>query len=458
MRKLFGTDGVRGKANIYPITPEMALKLGKAAAKVLLGSKEKNGKKPLILIGKDTRISGYMLEYALTAGITSMGADVLLVGPMPTPAISHLTKSFAADFGIMISASHNPYYDNGIKFFDNNGFKLSDEIEEQIEKIVLEEKFENGHISGELIGRAKRIDDAKGRYVEFAKASINNNSLKGIKIVLDCANGASYDVTPHIFRELGAEVVVINNAPDGLNINLNCGSLYPEQLKQRVKQEKADIGIALDGDADRVIFVDEKGNEVDGDQIMSVCSLDLFSQNKLRNKTLVATVMSNIGLDIAMKKIGIKVVRTDVGDRNVIDEMRKRNYNFGGEQSGHLIFLDYTTTGDGTIAALQVLNILKKSNKKLSQLATLMEKIPQYILNVEVKEKIPRVRNKIKEIEKKLKHKGRILVRYSGTQNLARIMIEGPNMEEIKKYAQALENEIKKAMKKSNKIKNKEQK
>ena len=453
MRKLFGTDGVRGKANIYPMIPEMALKLGKAAAKVLLNNKEiKPEKRPKILIGKDTRVSGYMIEYALTAGITSMGADVLLVGPMPTPAIAHLTKSFAADFGIMISASHNPYYDNGIKFFDNNGFKLPDEIEEQIEKIALEEKFENNHITGELIGRAKRIDDAKGRYIEFAKASINNNSLKGIKMVLDCANGASYDVTPHIFRELGAEVIVINNSPNGLNINLNCGSLHPEQLKQKVKQEKADIGIALDGDADRVIFVDEKGNDINGDQIMSICALDLFSRNKLKNKTIVATVMSNIGLDIAMKKIGIKVVRTDVGDRYVIDEMRKHNYNFGGEQSGHLIFSDYTTTGDGTIAALQVLNIMKKSNRKLSELVKIMEKLPQYTLNVEVTKKIPfdelpNIKNKLKNIEKSLKNKGRILLRYSGTQNLVRIMIEGPNLKEIKKYAHELESEIRKSIK-----------
>jgi phosphoglucosamine mutase len=453
MRKLFGTDGVRGKANIYPITPEMVLKLGKAAAKVLLNNKEKNnGKRPLILIGKDTRVSGYMIEYALTAGITSMGADVLLVGPMPTPAIAHLTKSFAADFGIMISASHNPYHDNGIKFFDNNGFKLNDEIEEQIEYLALEEKFDNSHIIGELIGRAKRIDDAKGRYIEFAKASINNTSLKGIKIVLDCANGASYDVTPHIFRELGAEVIVLNNNPDGLNINHDCGSLHPEQLKKNVKEEKADIGIALDGDADRVIFADEKGNEVDGDQIMCICALDMFSQNKLRNKTLVATVMSNIGLVIAMKKIGIKVIRTDVGDRYVIDEMRKHNYNFGGEQSGHLIFSDFTSTGDGTIAALQVLSIMKKSNKKISELVNIMEKSPQYLLNVEVREKksfddFSNVKKKVKEIEKSLKNKGRLLLRYSGTQNIARIMIEGPKLEQIKKYAHDLEKEIKKSLK-----------
>jgi len=310
MRKLFGTDGVRGIANIHPITADIALKLGKAAALVLGNDK----KKPTILIGKDTRLSGYMLEYALTSGITSMGADVLLVGPMPTPAIAHLTKSFAADAGIMISASHNPAEHNGIKFFDKNGYKLPDDIEEKIEKLVFSNNFNHEHIIADKIGKANRIDDASGRYIEFAKASVSNNSLKGIKIVVDCANGASYEVTPSIFRELGADVITIHDKPDGLNINKDCGSLHPEKLKEAVKKEKADIGIALDGDADRVIFVDENGEEIDGDQIIALCALELKKENKLNKDTVVVTVMNNIGLDIFMKENNIKVIRTQVGD------------------------------------------------------------------------------------------------------------------------------------------------
>ncbi len=444
MKKLFGTDGVRGKANIYPMNAETALKLGKASAAVFMNGKKRHK----IVIGKDTRISCYMIENALTSGILSMGVDVLLVGPMPTPAISHLTKSFGADAGIVISASHNPADDNGIKLFDKDGFKLSDETEKKIEELAFSEiKVE--HITGELLGRAKRIDDAQGRYIEFAKNSIDNLSLKGLKIVLDCANGAAYKVSPLIFEELGAQVITINNNPNGLNINDECGALYPEQMKKFVIQYEADIGIALDGDADRVIMVDENANEIDGDQIMALCALNLIRDKKLKNNTIVVTDYSNLGLDKAIKNANGNVVRVRNGDRYVVEEMRKYNYNLGGEQSGHIIFLDYTTTGDGTISALQVLRIMKKTGKKLSELARCMKKLPQLMVNVNVKkkidfEKMPKVMEKINKAKKKLKNNGRIIVRYSGTQNIARIMVEGINEKEIRKYTKEIADEIKK--------------
>ncbi|MBU4492889.1 MAG: phosphoglucosamine mutase, partial [Nanoarchaeota archaeon] len=394
MKKLFGTDGVRGKANIYPMNAETALKLGKAAAAVFMNKKKRHK----IVIGKDTRISCYMIENALTSGILSMGVDVLLVGPMPTPAIAHLTKSFGADAGIVISASHNPAEDNGIKFFDKDGFKLSDEIEEKIEKLVFSD-MNVDHITGSLVGRAKRIDDAQGRYIEFAKNSIDNLSLKGLKIILDCANGAAYKVSPLIFEELGAQVITINNSPNGLNINDKCGALYPEQMKKFVIQYDADIGIALDGDADRVIMVDENANDVDGDKIMAFCALDMIRDKKLKDNTIVVTDYSNLGLDKAIKDADGKVIRVMNGDRYVVEEMRKYNYNLGGEQSGHIIFLDYTTTGDGTISALQVLRIMKKTGKKLSELARCITKFPQVMVNVNVKkridfEKMPKVMEK----------------------------------------------------------------
>ena len=444
MKKLFGTDGVRGKANIYPMNAETALKLGKAAAAVFMNGKKRHK----IVIGKDTRISCYMIENALTSRILSMGVDVLLVGPMPTPAIAHLTKSFAADAGIVISASHNPAEDNGIKFFDSNGFKLSDEIEEKIEKIAFSE-IKTDHIIGELVGRAKRIDDAQGRYIEFAKSSVDNISLKGIKIVLDCANGAAYKVSPLIFEELGAQVVTINNTPNGLNINDHCGALYPEQMKKFVVQYGADIGIALDGDADRVIMVDENANDVDGDQIMALCALNLIRDKKLKDNTIIVTEYSNLGLDKAIKNANGKVIRVMNGDRYVVEEMRKHKYNFGGEQSGHIVFLDYTTTGDGTISALQVLRIMKKTGKKLSELAKCITKFPQLMVNVKVRkkidfEKMPRVMEKINKAKEKLKNNGRVIVRYSGTQNLARIMAEGINKKEIRRYAKEIADEIKK--------------
>jgi phosphoglucosamine mutase len=446
MRKLFGTDGIRGKSNIFPMTADLALKLGQAAAVVFKRHTNKD-RDVKVVIGKDTRKSGYIFEYALTAGLCSMGVDVHLVGPMPTPAISHLTKSFAADFGVVISASHNPADDNGIKFFDREGFKLPDEFEEEIEGIM-ESGIDTSSITGIAVGRAIRIDDAAGRYIEYTKNSIKNMSLAGLRIVLDCANGAAYKVAPPIFRELGADVIVMNNSPNGLNINKDCGSLHPEVIKQAVKASKADIGIALDGDADRVIMVDESGNDVDGDHIIAMCATDMKRRGKLNQDTVVVTVMTNIGFDIAMKKAGIKVIKAQVGDRYVVDEMRKGNYTLGGEQSGHIIFFSRSTTGDGTLSALQVLALMKYSKKKLSELAKCMTSYPQVLKNIRVKEKKPiesmsNVVKAIADAEKALCDDGRVLVRYSGTENKCRVMIEGKDQAEIEKLAEIIINKIK---------------
>ncbi len=447
MGKLFGTDGIRATANVYPMVPELALLIGKAAANYF---KEHSGNgTPKIVIGKDTRLSGYMIESALTSGIVSMGANVLLVGPMPTPAIAHLTKSLNAEAGIVISASHNPSQDNGIKIFNEDGFKLDEKVEEQIEKLVLEEKMKSVYAPATKIGKAYRIDDAKGRYIEFAKSSIKSESLEGMKIVLDCANGAAYDVAPKIFSELGAKVIVMNSKPDGQNINLNCGATHPQEMQKKVLEEKADLGIALDGDADRVIVSDEKGNFVDGDHIMAICVNNLMEKNRLDENSVVVTVMTNLGFDKAMQKLGVKIFKTAVGDKYVIDEMRKRKIVLGGEQSGHIIFSKYSTTGDGIITALQLLKIMKEKKEKLSKLATIMKSFPQVLVNVCVKEKIefnemPSVKKAIQEVEEKLSGNGRTLIRYSGTENLARIMIEGENQKQIEEYANKIAEEIKK--------------
>ena len=446
MGKLFGTDGIRGVANVYPMVPEVVLNVGKAIAYVF---KEKCGKKkPKFVIGKDTRLSGYMLENALTSGIASVGADVLLVGPMPTPAIAHLTKSLNADAGIVLSASHNPAEDNGIKIFSEDGHKLPDNVEDEIEKYVLSGKVKTEHVKGDLIGKAHRVDDAKGRYIEFVKSSIKSMSLKGLKIVLDCANGAAYNTAPHILKELGAEVIVLNDKPDGLNINLDCGALHPEKMMDVVKKEKADIGIALDGDADRVIVCDEKGRIVDGDHIIAICAIEMKENGTLKKNHVVVTIMANKGFDIAMEKKKIKVVKTKVGDRHVVDEMRKKGYALGGEQSGHIIFSNYTTTGDGIISALQLLKVIKEKRAKLSKLAECMKSLPQVLVNIEVKDKIDirrlKVYKEIKSAELKLGEKGRVLVRYSGTQKLCRIMIEGENKREIQKMANGIANVMKK--------------
>jgi len=448
MGKLFGTDGIRGVANIFPMTPEMVLSIGKATAHVF---KEKCGKKkPKFVIGKDTRLSGYMIENALASGIVSVGADVLLVGPMPTPAIAHLTKALNADAGIVLSASHNPAEDNGIKIFSENGHKLSDNVEDEIEKYVLSGKIKTEHIKGDLIGKALRVDDAKERYIEFAKASVESMSMKGLRAILDCANGAAYNTAPHILSELGVEVVVLNDRPDGLNINLDCGALHPEKMMEVVKEENAHIGIALDGDADRVIVCDENGKSVDGDHIIAICAINMKEKGTLKKNSVVVTIMANKGFDIAMAKERIKVVKTKVGDRYVVDEMRKKGYVLGGEQSGHIIFSNYTTTGDGMISALQLLRIMKERGKKLSKLAECMTSLPQVLVNVDVKEKKDisklKVNKNIKDAESKLGEKGRVLVRYSGTQNLCRIMIEGENKREIQKIADDIAKTMKKEL------------
>jgi phosphoglucosamine mutase len=446
MRKLFGTDGIRGKSNTFPMTAELALKLGQAAALAFRKKINKKGK-VTVVIGKDTRKSGYIFEYALTSGLCSMGVDVYLVGPMPTPAISHLTKSFAADFGIVISASHNPAADNGIKFFDKDGFKLPDDFEEDIERAI-DSAIDTSGVNGVNVGKAFSIDDAAGRYIEYTKNSIKNKSLARLKIVLDCSNGAAYKVAPLIFKELGADVIVLNNSPNGTNINDGCGSQHPEVIRSAVREHNADIGIALDGDADRVIMVDEKGNDVDGDHIIAMCALDMKLRGKLNDNTVVVTVMTNIGFDIAMQEAGIKVVKTKVGDRYVTEEMRAHNYMLGGEQSGHIIFFSRSTTGDGTLSSLHVLALMKNSGQPLSELAQCMTSYPQVLKNVIVKQKRPigkmlPVVEAIANAEKQLGSAGRVLVRYSGTENKCRVMLEGKDKDEIETLCDSIVSAIK---------------
>lgn len=448
MKKLFGTDGVRGVANVYPMTSEMAMQIGRAAAYLF-----KNGnRRHRIIIGKDTRLSGYMIENALVAGICSMGVDVLQVGPLPTPGIAYITSSMRADAGVVISASHNPFQDNGIKFFFKDGFKLPDQMELKIEKLIFSRKIDSLRPVATEVGKAYRIDDAVGRYVVFLKSTFPKDlDLVGMKIVIDCANGAAYKVAPAVLEELGAEVITIGVKPNGTNINDGCGSLHPEVISEAVKTHRADLGIALDGDADRVIVVDEFGNIVDGDQIMAICATDMIRHKKLRKNTLVATVMSNMGLDIAMRKAGGKVIKTDVGDRHVVEAMRKGGYNLGGEQSGHMIFLDHNTTGDGTLSALQLLSIIRRTGKRLSELAEVMIPLPQVLVNVRVSEKrdlmeIPAVAALIKATEAKLGLDGRVLVRYSGTEPLLRIMIEGADKYLITGWAKDIAEAVEKAI------------
>jgi len=447
--KLFGTDGVRGVANVYPMNVEMAIKLGRAASHIF--KKARSGRHKVI-IGKDTRLSGYMLESALMSGICSMGVDVLLVGPLPTPAIAFMTKNLRADAGVVISASHNPYQDNGIKFFSPDGYKLPDEIEEEMESLIFSNDIDSIRPTAEEVGKAFRIDDAEGRYVSYIKTSFPKEyDLSGIKIVIDCANGAAYKAAPLVMQELGADIVVLNNRPDGCNINKDCGSLHPDVIIKAVLDHGADIGISLDGDADRVIFSDEKGSEVNGDPVMVFSALDMKSRGVLRENTLVTTVMSNMGLELALKKQGIRVVRTQVGDRYVAEEMIRGGYNLGGEQSGHILFMDYNTTGDGILSALQVLSIMRRSGKSLSELASVMTTLPQILKNVRVREKkdfesLPDVKKAIHSAEQKLKEEGRVLVRYSGTENKARVMIEGPDSDSIRDMAESIAGEIEKAI------------
>jgi len=436
MRKLFGTDGIRGMANVEPLTSEMAVRLGRAAAYLFKKRKNKKGHHKIV-IGKDTRLSGYMFEGALTSGICSMGVDVLLVGPMPTPAIAFLTRSFRADAGVVISASHNLFEDNGIKFFSENGFKLPDDYEKEIEDIIFSGEIDNLRPTGNSLGKAFRIDDADGRYIEFAKNTLPKGiDFEGIKAAVDCANGAAYKITPTVLQELGANIITLGDNPDGVNINLECGSLHPEKVQKVVMESGADIGIAHDGDADRVILVDERGGIVDGDKMMAMCALEMKRTGRLCQDTLVTTVMSNIGLEIAMKEAGISVIRTPVGDRYVLEEMVRSHCNLGGEQSGHVLFLDYNTTGDGLITVLQVLTLMKKTGMPLSQLASCMKTFPQRLVNIKVRERkpldsIPRITQVIQEAEKSLDGKGRIVIRYSGTEPLLRIMVEGDQEEKI---------------------------
>lgn len=445
-KKLFGTDGVRGIANCEPMTAETTLKLGRAIAGYSLS--HRSGSRHRILVGKDTRLSSDMLECALCAGICSMGVDALLVGPMPTPSIAFLTMNMRCDAGVVISASHNPFHDNGIKFFGRDGFKLSDEAEEQIERFVLTENGELPRPSTESLGRTERIDDALGRYVVFVKSSVPRTmTLEGMRIVLDCANGAAYRAAPLVFEELGAEVLATGICPTGRNINLGCGSLHPEVVSSEVLRTGAHVGVALDGDADRVIFSDENGRFIDGDQIMGLIAWDMIRKGELKKKTLVATVMSNIGLELAMEEMGGKLVRTPVGDRYVVEKMRQEGYNFGGEQSGHLIFLDRNTSGDGILSALQVLRVMKETGKSLSELASRVRKFPQFLKNVEVScqrdlDEVPEVRKVIKECSEILKGKGRLLIRYSGTQPVCRIMAEGDNEHDVRRVVDMVSDAI----------------
>ncbi|MEI6092330.1 MAG: phosphoglucosamine mutase [bacterium] len=441
-RKIFGTDGIRGVPNKEPLTMENILELGRAVAYVFRDETARH--KGKIVIGRDTRSSGYMLESALAAGISSMGLDVFFVGALPTPAIAFLAKDMRADAGVIISASHNPYTDNGIKIFDKDGFKLKDEVEKRIENLMFSDELHNKFAVPEKLGMVKNLSDAKSRYVVFAKKSFPKElTLEGYKIVLDCANGAAYEVGHTIFEELGAEVILTGATPNGININDNCGALHPENIIDLVKEHKADMGISLDGDADRVILVDEKGNIVDGDAIMAMIAIQLKNKNELMKNTVVVTPMSNFGFGVVMKEHDIELVEANVGDRYVVEKMRDSGYNFGGEQSGHIIFLDHTTTGDGIIAALQVLSLIIKSSKPLSELSKVMKRFPQILKNIKVKEKvpfdkIPNFNKRLQEIQSELGTKGRVFVRYSGTEPIARVMIEGEDQKVINRYAEDL--------------------
>ncbi len=454
-KKIFGTDGVRGVANVEPVTAETALKLGRAAAHVFTQLNPRTipeGARPKIVLGKDTRLSGYMLENALVAGITSLGVDVLIIGPLPTPGVAYITRSLRADAGIVLSASHNPYEDNGIKFFRHDGYKLDDQVEQKIEQLVFTGEIDCIRPTAGRIGRAARIDDALGRYVEFAKASFPRKmSLEEMRVAVDVANGAAYKSTPCILRELGAEVVVTHNEPNGININAQCGSTYPQEIQRIVRETGANVGITQDGDADRVLLCDEKGEIVDGDEILAIAAVDLLRAGQLRENTVVATVMSNFGLDETLGTHGGKVARTKVGDRYVIEEMVQRNLNLGGEQSGHIIFRDFTTTGDGIISALQVLRIMHTTGKPLSELKACLKKYPQAQRNLKVKAKPPidELREVVKlrdEVERELAGKGRVLLRYSGTEPKIRLLIEGRELNKIDKQADRIADAIQSAI------------
>lgn len=445
-QRIFGTDGVRGRANQAPMEVETALALGRAAGKIF---RSHNGKHRVV-IGKDTRLSCYMYENALIAGLCSMGIDTLMVGPFPTPGIAFITRAYRADAGIVISASHNPYYDNGIKFFSSEGYKFPDSWEQQMEEIIARNDFSDSLPPDNDIGKNSKINDADGRYIEFVKATFpRKQTLRNLKVVLDCANGAGYKVAPLVFRELDAEVFVYGNTPNGLNINDGCGSLHPEMVQKGVIDHHADVGIALDGDADRVIMVDENAQILDGDTILAICARDMMRKGLLRNNKVVSTVMSNFGFVKGMEDLGIEVIKSQVGDRYVIQDMIKHDANLGGEQSGHLIFLDHNTTGDGLVSALQVLRIMIETDSKLSDLASVVKRYPQACVNVKVSSKPPldkliTVQDAISQVEEHLADSGRVLVRYSGTEDICRVMVEGPNLKKVNQMANSIAGAVEK--------------
>lgn len=445
MSKLFGTDGIRGEANRHPMDAAMAFSVGQAITYLL----RKENHRTRVIIGKDTRISGYMLESSLESGITSMGGNPYLVGVLTTPGIAFITQSMRADAGIVISASHNPYQDNGIKIFSGSGYKLSDEEEEVIEKLILEGNLPDKVPPPKEMGRAKRIEDVLGRYIVFLKNTFPRDlSMEGMKMVIDAANGAAYKVAPETFAELGAEVEVINNRPDGININANCGSQHTQELRKRVVESGADIGLAFDGDADRLIAVDDRGKEVTGDQILIICATVLKNQGNLENNLVVSTVMSNLGLSIACRKYGLTHYASKVGDRYVLEDMKRLGAVIGGEDSGHIIFLNLHTTGDGILTAIQLISSMVREDKPLHELAALMDIYPQKLINVDVKKKpeissVPKLAEAIRQVEGELGDQGRVLVRYSGTQNVCRVMVEGPSDDVTEKYCRQIAETVK---------------
>jgi len=446
--KLFGTDGIRGEANCHPMTPEVALRVGLAVGYLF----RNKGRHRRIIIGKDTRLSGYMLEMALASGVLSMGAEAWLVGPLPTPAVAFLTRDLRAEAGVMISASHNPFYDNGIKIFGADGFKLSDELEGRIEALMEDPSLEELRARGEGIGRAYRIEDARGRYMVYLKRAFPEDlDLEGLKIVVDCAHGATYRVAPELFEELGATVVRMGCNPNGININRECGALYPETLKQRVLEEEAHLGLAFDGDGDRLVLVDEKGRSVDGDYLLACLAVHLKERESLWGDTVVGTVMSNMGLERFLASRGIRLIRAPVGDRYVVEEMRRGGYLLGGEQSGHIVFLDQATTGDGILTALRVLAVLRRKDRPASEILDLFERVPQVLKNVRVREKRPLseidgLPERLARAERELGDRGRVLVRASGTEPKYRVMVEGEDRDLIETLAEEIAEHIRRVL------------
>ena len=439
--RFFGTDGLRGRANTWPMTVDVALRLGLAAGMFF---KRKGDCQHKVVIGKDTRLSGYMFESALTAGLCAAGMKVIMTGPLPTPAISFRTRSMRADFGVVISASHNPYMDNGIKFFDEEGFKLPDDQEDAIAAMVLDADYRWPYPNSDKVGRASKIEDAGGRYIVYTKSCFPAGmTLSGLRIVVDCANGASYKVAPLALEELGAEVVRIGTDPNGLNINDHVGALHPETMAAKVKEVRADVGIALDGDADRLIMADEHGHILDGDQLMALCAKDLLDKGELPGNAIVATAMSNLALEVFMQENGGKLMRSKVGDRYVMEMMRREGILFGGEQSGHLIFRKFSTTGDGLLAALQILRILREKDRPLSEIGSKLQLFPQKLLNVRVEHKVPFeqkpvIGETVAKIEQALGGRGRVVLRYSGTEALCRIMVEAEDPDKVELYSKEL--------------------